>query len=128
MCGQSLSSSLCGVESCQYENSVGLPRVRPSDNNWRPHWCSRQSSRKLLAYGSSATHTVSWAWNKTASQWELKSTLPFPSCFLYNLKFLASQLLGLPPAFRLVSCSAYLTLKMEALCSSEVLVDFQQTT
>jgi hypothetical protein len=64
----------------------------------------------------------------TVSQWELKPTLPFPSCFLYNPKFLASQLLGLPAAFTLVSCLAYLTLKMEVICSSETLVDFQQTT
>jgi hypothetical protein len=36
---------------------------------------------------------------------------------------------GLPPAFTLVSCSAYFfTLKMRAICSSEKLVDFQQTT
>jgi hypothetical protein len=33
------------------------------------------------------------------------------------------------PAFRLVSCVAYSsTLKMEATCSSETSVDFQQTT
>jgi hypothetical protein len=37
--------------------------------------------------------------------------------------------LCLPPAFTLVSCSAYfLTLKMEATCSSETSVDFQRTT
>jgi hypothetical protein len=35
----------------------------------------------------------------------------------------------LPPAFRLVSCSAYSsTLKMKATCSSEMSVDFQRTT
>jgi hypothetical protein len=54
-----------------------------------------------------------------ASQWELRSTLPFPSCFLYNPKFPASRLLGLPLAFTLVSCSAYSTLNMEAICSFE---------
>jgi hypothetical protein len=33
----------------------------------------------------------------------------------------------LPPAFTLVSCSAYsLTLKIEPICSSEISVDFQQ--
>jgi hypothetical protein len=35
--------------------------------------------------------------------------------------------LGLPPAFTLVSCSTYSTLKMEALCSSETPADFQRT-
>jgi hypothetical protein len=36
---------------------------------------------------------------------------------------------GFPPAFTLVSCSAYSsTLKIEAICSSETSVDFQQTT
>jgi hypothetical protein len=37
--------------------------------------------------------------------------------------------LRLPPAFRLLSCSAYSsTLKMEAICSSETSVDIQRTT
>jgi hypothetical protein len=73
-------------------------------------------------------HAVSRGWNKTACQWELRSTLPYPSCFLYNLKFLARKLLDLQPAFMLVSCLSYLTLKMEALCSSETLTEFQWTT
>jgi hypothetical protein len=35
-------------------------------------------------------------------------------------------MIGLPPAFMLVSCSAYSsTLKMEAICSSYTSVDFQ---
>jgi hypothetical protein len=63
-----------------------------------------------------------------ASHWELRSTLQFPSCSIYNLKFLASRLLSLQPAFMLVSCSACLTLKVEAMCSSEMSVDFQQDT
>jgi hypothetical protein len=34
-----------------------------------------------------------------------------------------------PPAFMLVSCSAYSsTLKVEAVCSSKTLIDFQWTT
>jgi hypothetical protein len=32
------------------------------------------------------------------------------------------------PTFTLVSCSAYSTLKMEAVCFSETLVAFQRTT
>jgi hypothetical protein len=36
--------------------------------------------------------------------------------------------LGLPPAFTLVSCSAYLTLKMEVKCSSKTPLDCQWTT
>jgi hypothetical protein len=32
------------------------------------------------------------------------------------------------PAFMLICCSAYSTLKTEAICSSETSVDFQQTT
>jgi hypothetical protein len=32
-----------------------------------------------------------------------------------------------PSAFTLVSCLTYSTLKIEAICSSETLVDFQQT-
>jgi hypothetical protein len=34
----------------------------------------------------------------------------------------------LPPASTLVSCSTYMTLKMEVICSSETSVDIQQTT
>jgi hypothetical protein len=34
----------------------------------------------------------------------------------------------LPPAFILISCSAYSVLKMEATCSSEMSVGFQWTT
>jgi hypothetical protein len=41
----------------------------------------------------------------------------------------ASRLLCLPSAFKLVPCLAYSsTLKMEATCSSEILVGFQRTT
>jgi hypothetical protein len=33
-----------------------------------------------------------------------------------------------PPAFTLISCSAYFpALKMEAICSAETSIDFQQT-
>jgi hypothetical protein len=43
--------------------------------------------------------------------------------------FILVHKLCLPPAFTLVSCSAYSsTLKMEAICSSETSVDFQRTT
>jgi hypothetical protein len=62
------------------------------------------------------------------SQWELMSTLLFPACFIYNLKFLASCLLSFPPAFMLVSCSAYSDLQIEMIYSSEMSVDFQRTT
>jgi hypothetical protein len=36
--------------------------------------------------------------------------------------------LDLPPAFTLVPCSVYWTLKMEAICSSETSLDFQRNT
>jgi hypothetical protein len=63
----------------------------------------------------------------TAGPWELKSTTPFPSRFLLpNLP--AGRLLDFPHAFTLVSCSAYSTLKIETICSSETSIDFQQTT
>jgi hypothetical protein len=46
--------------------------------------------------------------------------------FLPNVGWL-STLYMLPPAFTMVSCSAYSsTLKMETLCSSERSVDFQR--
>jgi hypothetical protein len=46
----------------------------------------------------------------------------------YRLHF-QGQGLCLPPAFTLVSCSAYSsTLKMEAICSCETSVDFQRNT
>jgi hypothetical protein len=40
----------------------------------------------------------------------------------------AASIFGLPPAFMPVACISYSTLKMEAICSSEKLVDFQWTT
>jgi hypothetical protein len=53
-----------------------------------------------------------------------------PSSLLkVNWHFGGINRLCLPPAFMPVSCSAYsVTLKMEAICSSETSVDFQQTT
>jgi hypothetical protein len=36
--------------------------------------------------------------------------------------------IDLPPAFTLLSCSVYSTLKMEAICSPEMSIDFQWTT
>jgi hypothetical protein len=57
-----------------------------------------------------------------------KSTLLFPSSFLYSPKFSVSRLFCSPLAFTLVSCSAYSTLKMEVICSSEMSVGFQRTT
>jgi hypothetical protein len=57
-----------------------------------------------------------------------KVTLPFRSCFLYNWNFWASRLLVPSPAFTLVSCSAYWTLKMEETCLSESSIDFPWTT
>jgi hypothetical protein len=48
---------------------------------------------------------------------------------LYCVLLILTKELCLPPTFTLVSCSAYSsTLKMEVLCSSETLDDFQRTT
>jgi hypothetical protein len=63
-----------------------------------------------------------------ASQWDLRPTHPFPSCFLHNPKYPASRSLGLPSNFRPIPCSAYSTLSVEAVGSSEMSVDCQQTT
>lgn len=76
-----------------------------------------------LAWWSCENQAVSFG--PTVRQWELRrSTHPFPSCFPYNPKFLASRLLGLPLDFMLVSCWACSTLKMGAACSSETSIDF----
>jgi hypothetical protein len=64
----------------------------------------------------------------TVSQRELSSSLPFPSDSLHNPKFPVSRLLCFPPAFMLVSFSAYSTLKMEMIRTSETSVDFQRST
>jgi hypothetical protein len=51
------------------------------------------------------------------------------SIFRVEYAFVGFHLLCLPPASTLVSCSVYsLTLKIEAICSSETSVDIQQTT
>jgi hypothetical protein len=62
------------------------------------------------------------------SQPELSSTIPLPSFPIYP-ENPTSRLLCLPPAFTLVSSSAYfLALRMEEICSSETSVDFQRNT
>jgi hypothetical protein len=91
---------------------------QPSGEGWRPYEFACRCSR-------SAWKCLPGTPTPTASQWELKPTLPFPICFPYNPKFPASRLLGLPPAFTLAYFSAYSTLKMEAICSSEMSVGFQ---
>jgi hypothetical protein len=64
--------------------------------------------RRILSYGRASRNWVT-----------------FPSCFLYNPKFLLADC----SACHLVSCLSYsLTLKMEQLCSSETSVDIQGTT
>jgi hypothetical protein len=93
--------------SCILLRAANTPLFRASQTPFLvSYWFARWSC------GSPAVSICS-----TASQWELRPILPFPSCFLYNPKFLPRRLLGLPPAFTLVTCSAYLTLKMEALYS-----------
>jgi hypothetical protein len=65
----------------------------------------------------------------TLGQWELRSIMPFPSCFLYKPKFPTSLLLGLSHPSTLVSSSAYSsTLKIEVICCSKTSAHFQRTT
>jgi hypothetical protein len=92
--------------------SCNLRRIWGSHSGGYEEYCLLGYNAKLLflfpigllggCVRAQRFHAVLWA-----SQWELRSTLPFPSCFLYNPKFPASLLLCLPPAFMLVSCSAY---------------------
>jgi hypothetical protein len=84
--------------------------------------CDTISSSSLLCW---SFESLAVSFCLMASQWEQRFTLPFPSCFLYNPKFPANQLLGLQHAFTLVSCLAYSALKMEVIYSSETLVDFR---
>jgi hypothetical protein len=53
---------------------------------------------------------------------------PSDRCFYPHIRIQPRRLLSLPPASTLVSCSAYSTLKIEAICSSGTSVDFQRTT
>jgi hypothetical protein len=99
--------------SCLSCRPVNLPLFRTIRNS-----CSCLSWFTLW---SCETPAVSFCF--MASQWQLRSTLPFSS--LYNLKFWASRLLGLPFAFTLLSCLAYSTLEMEAVCPSETSLIFQ---
>jgi hypothetical protein len=58
------------------------------------------------------------------TEFHSSSSLSFP----VQSKVSESQLLSLPPAFTLVSFSTYSeTLKMEAMCSSKMSLDFQWT-
>jgi hypothetical protein len=66
----------------------------------------------------------------------LKRKVINTKCYIFNLLDLHADIPpsslspnhGLPPAFTLVCYSAYSTLKMEAICSSEASVVFQLTT
>jgi hypothetical protein len=51
----------------------------------------------------------------------------FPPASYTILSFQPEDFSALPPAFTLVSCSAYSNLKMEAICFSETSVDIQWT-
>jgi hypothetical protein len=73
-------------------------------------------------------------WGLCESQWVLavrsvlrasSSCLPFPSCFLYNPKFLV---LGFATWFYAGFLAYSSTLKMEATCSSETSLKFQRTS
>jgi hypothetical protein len=83
--------------------------------SWTPilvsYWLARWSCESLV---------VSFC--PAASQWQMRFTLPFPSCSLCNHKLPTSRLLGLPPAFILLG----LFLKMEAIFSSETTADINK--
>jgi hypothetical protein len=65
-----------------------------------------------------------WLWKSTVF-WDITPCSPLEA----NRRFGETYHLHvLSPAFKLISCSAYLTLKMKPTCSSETSVDFQQTT
>lgn len=67
-----------------------------------------------------AVHYVLWA-----SQWETAYCFHFLPVY-YIIRNPASQLLCLPPAFKLASYSvSSSTLKMDAIWSSETSIDFQ---
>jgi hypothetical protein len=105
------------------------PPSSGSKNKLRPPWYP-----VLVSYW--------FAWWPGGSQWVLAVQFcpigePTGTEFCSSISFLfpikskipAGRLLCLPPAFTLVSCSAYFsTLKVEATCSSEMSVDFQWTT
>jgi hypothetical protein len=62
----------------------------------------------------------------TASQWELRLILPFPSCFLHNPKFRPADY---PACFHVGTLLCLcLALKMVPIWSSETSVGFQRTT
>jgi hypothetical protein len=78
------------------------------------------------------THEMGTHWVK------IKQVLVFSLCIKHSLQFLCSiwgshrssyeEYYLLSPAFTLVSCSAYSTLKMKAIYFSETSVDFQWTS
>jgi hypothetical protein len=60
----------------------------------------------------------------------MKSTIfwDITLCIPLKVNQLSREHISLLPAFMLVSCSAYLNLKMEVTCPSEMLLGFKQTT
>jgi hypothetical protein len=100
-----------------------------------PHLFGAKCTHKITMVIASLTRVFS-----IKSDAEMAYTISFSS-FHRNKVYLGSEVLTavvmkssifwdimpcrLPPAFTLVSCSAYSTLNMEAICSSETSVDFE---
>jgi hypothetical protein len=86
--------------------------------------CNRRAANKARHVGFEVLTAV---FIESTTFWDITSYTRIP--LKVNRRFGGTYLLCLPPAFTLVSCSAYSsTLKMEAICSSETSVDFQRTT
>jgi hypothetical protein len=61
--------------------------------------------------------------------WDLKSRMEILICSVRNIDLIGLRQASLAPCFMLVSCLTYFSaLKMQATCSSETSVDFQQIT
>jgi hypothetical protein len=61
--------------------------------------------------------------------YEVWPRVRFVAFEILTAAFMKASIFCLPPAFTVVSCSAYSsTLKMETICSSELSVEFQRTT
>jgi hypothetical protein len=78
-------------------------------------WFSGQRTR---AFGSNRLH---WSYNKI--YWDTVGSEVLTAPVMKS-----TVLWDITPAFTLAFCSPYSTLKMEALCSSRMSVDFQLTT
>jgi hypothetical protein len=111
------------VESQQtFRRNISPPSSGSNKPSKVPAW--KQAESRVIGWPEISDHIGNPLFFKNTKIGSRKIILPVLAydCETWSLTQIVS------PAFALVSCSAYSTVKMEAICCSETSVDFQRTT